>query len=115
MTAGQPGDRPAALRAAIEELRIEVGHAELLADEFTTELLLLVVAVEELLYAPWWRRTAVRRRWRRDVRESIRHIQGVTFTDKRTHTIASGWVTRPGSGNEVRMRWTPGGRARDAG
>jgi hypothetical protein len=94
----------------IEGLRVETGQQELQTDQVVSELLLLVVALEEVLAARWPRSILARRRWRRDVRASVRHIQGRDFTRKRTESLATGWVTR----DEARARWTPGGQHSDA-
>jgi hypothetical protein len=105
VTAGQPPS-PEELRAGLEELRLEVGRTTTWTDELASAVLLQAVALEELLFARWPRSILVRRRWRRDLRESMRHIDGHDFTTRRINTLGTGWVTRPGSGFEIRVHWT---------
>jgi hypothetical protein len=112
----QSPDTLTALRRDLNGLHREAGRCHTWTDELTSELQILIVALEEIAFASWWRRPAVRRRWRRDVAASIRHIQGGNFTDRRHNTIATGWITRPGGPHEVRVHWPghvtwPGRRA----
>ena len=90
-----------ALRHDLAALQREAGLTELQTDEYTSDLLHQVVAIEELLFAPWWRRPAVRRRWRRDVAASIRHIDGQDFIERRLNTIGTGWLST------ARVQWNP--------
>jgi uncharacterized membrane protein len=85
----------AALRAGLDELQRETGWSITVTDEFTSELLTLVAALEEIMFATWPRSVLLRIRWRRDVRASIAHIDGEGFRERRGNTITSGWVTRP--------------------
>jgi hypothetical protein len=109
-TNGTPG--LAAVRADLEDLALETGRSIFETDEHTSDTLTMVAALEEVMFAPWWRRPLVRARWRRDVAASIRHIQGASFTERRVNTIATGWITRPEPRHNLivvpqpRPRWT---------
>jgi hypothetical protein len=87
-----------ALRAALEELEAETGRSLTLTDEYASELLYQVIALEEILAARWPRSVLVRARWRRDVRASVRGIvHPGSFTKRRLETIGTGWLARPGA------------------
>lgn len=97
---------PAALRRDLDALGRDTGRQFLWADEFTDDLFAMVIALEEALAAPWWRRRAALAAWRRDIRASVRHVDGHDFTGRRVTTIGTGWVTGPGS------KWAASGAPR---
>jgi hypothetical protein len=70
-------------------------------DEWTAkcldELLFQVIALEELLATRWPRSILVRARYRRDVRASVREIDGSNFTWRRLNSIGTDWLCRPGT------------------
>lgn len=76
----------------VDQLRRDVIRAELIEDDFAEIDELRITALEEVLYTRWPRRIAVRRRLVRDLRASVAHVQGDTFTDRRSETISTGWV-----------------------
>jgi hypothetical protein len=100
-------DTLSSLRADLTLLRIETGKEMLFGDELCDERLMMIVALEEALAAPWWRRPAAMRRWRRDIRASVAEMDGSTWQWRRLNTIATGWVNRPGTGHEVSAGWNP--------
>lgn len=66
---------------------------EELTDEFVSELLEQVVALEELVAARWPASMFVRWRLARDLRRSVACIeQGRSFTERRLATLATGWI-----------------------
>ena len=78
-----------------DDLGAEVGRQLIMTDDITSELLLMVVQLEQIAFAPWWRRAAARRRWRRDVAASIRQLaHGGDFTERRMEAIGTGWISR---------------------
>jgi hypothetical protein len=79
-------------RREVDELRRDVILAELVEDDFAEISELRITALEEILYARWPRSILVRRRLVRDLRASVAHVQGETFTDRRSETITTGWV-----------------------
>ena len=79
-------------RAAVDQLRRDVIHAELVEDDFAEISELRITALEEIVAARWPRSIVVRRRLARDIRASVAHVQGETFTDRRGETITTGWV-----------------------
>jgi hypothetical protein len=107
---GQPGPGElAALRAEVAKIGTELGQTIMHTDETESELLLQVVALEEILFARWPRSVLLRARWRRDVRASVRDAPGRGFAERRLEALGSGWITRPGS------RWYAPGKGRNAG
>lgn len=83
----RPGDE-------LERFRRETIFSITQTDEFATELLLQVLAIEEVYAARWPRRILVRARLGRELRRSVAHIDGATFAEKRINTISSGWLER---------------------
>lgn len=91
----QPGWRALlTLEAALVELRRDVAAESAMTDYLAADLELRVAQLEEVLYARWPRRILVRRRLRRDLRQSVAHVQGRTWTDRRAETIGTGWTER---------------------
>jgi hypothetical protein len=80
------------LRRDVDQLRREVIVAEVVEDDFAEISELRITALEEILYTRWPRSILVRRRLVRDLRASVAHVQGDTFTDRRGETISTGWV-----------------------
>lgn len=65
-------------------------------DDFAEELLLQVLAIEEVFAARWPRSVVLRWRLGRELRRSVAHVQhGHTFAEKRLETIGSGWLVPP--------------------
>jgi hypothetical protein len=94
MGASSQPDNVAQLRATVDGYQRENCRSITMTDDLASELLYQVIALEEILAAPWWRRPAVRARWRRDARASVRDIDGRTFTERRSNTIGTGWLAR---------------------
>ena len=92
---------PVVLRHDLDRLRRETVWTVNTTDEQTSTLLYQIVDLEEMLFARWPRSVLARRRWRRDVRESIRRVQGDDFREKRIEALGTDWLTRAGS------RWNP--------
>jgi hypothetical protein len=88
---------PVRLRRDLERLSRETGWSVNFTDESLTALIYQVIELEEMLFARWPRSVLLRRRWRRDVRASIRHVQGGDFAERRGEAIGTGWMSRPGS------------------
>lgn len=84
----------AELRAALDDLKRDASQNLTWTDDYASELLCQVIALEECLAARWPRSILVRARWRRDVRASVRFIGGDTFTARRINTIGTGWLAR---------------------
>lgn len=82
------------LRAALDDLERETSKNLTWTDNYASELLCQVVALEEILAARWPRSILVRARWRRDVRASVRLIGGDSFTTRRLNTIGTGWLAQ---------------------
>lgn len=82
------------LEQSLVELQRDVHRESAMTDELAGDLEGRVAALEELLYARWPRSIAVRRRLRRDLRRSIAHVQGATFSEKRSETVTTGWTER---------------------
>jgi hypothetical protein len=80
------------LRRDVDQLRRDIITADIVDEDFAEISELRITALEEILYARWPRSIAVRRRLRRDLRASVAHVQGDTFTDRRSETISTGWV-----------------------
>lgn len=80
--------------ADLAALRREVNDSITATDEFASELLHQVAALEEIVAARWPRSVLVRARLRRGLRASVRHIDGDDFTSKRVNSLASGWMSR---------------------
>jgi hypothetical protein len=80
------------LRREVDLLRHGTARAHEVDDEFAEISELRITALEEILFARWPRSIAVRRRLRRDLRASVAHVQGDTFTDRRFETVSTGWV-----------------------
>src|SRR5262249_4367445 len=81
---------------ALARLARETNRAITMTDEITSELTYQIVALEEIIAAPWWRRWRVRARLRADLRASVAEtIHGEDFTERRLETLATGWITRP--------------------
>lgn len=72
--------------------RREVNFSINETDWYAGELLRQVVALEEIVFARWPRSALLRRRLRRELRASVRHIDGRTFADRRRETLATGWL-----------------------
>ena len=83
-----------ALRRDLDELRREAHADSLMTDQLAEILELRVTALEELLYARWPRSVAVRRRLRRDLRESVTSYRwmGPDFESRRIQAIGDGWL-----------------------
>jgi hypothetical protein len=79
-------------RAEFDKLRRDVITESRMRDEQDDILELRIAVLEELVFTRWPRRIAVRRRLARDLRASVRHVEGATFTEKRVEAIGSGWI-----------------------
>jgi hypothetical protein len=80
--------------AGLDALRRELIHTIVLTDDYADELLRQVVAIEAVIAARWPRSVVVRWRLARELRRSVRHIDGDDFTSRRLNTIATGWMER---------------------
>lgn len=78
----------------MEQFRGDVIRDSLMTDQLAEELLLQIVALEEIVAAAWPRRILVRARLRRDLRRSVAHIEGRTFTGRRIDALGTGWIER---------------------
>ena len=92
----------ARIAARLEDLHRDVGEAITWSDETDSELLYQVIMMEEVLAARWPRSILVRARWRRDVRESVRQMEGSSFLWRRLNTLGTGWMSRPGNAGGLR-------------
>lgn len=81
-----------ATRAEVDELHRAVIADNTMTDQLAGQLERRVIALEEIVAARWPRRIVVRRRLRRDLRRSVAHVQGATFTERRIEAIGSGWI-----------------------
>ena len=77
-----------------EQFRRDVYQESAMTDQLAEELLLQIVMLEEILAARWPRRILVRARLRRDLRASVRHVEGSTFADRRINALGTGWLER---------------------
>ena len=77
-----------------EQFRRDVYQESAMTDALAEELLIQIVMIEEVLAARWPRRILVRARLRRDLRASVRHVDGGTWTDRRIETLGTGWLER---------------------
>ena len=78
----------------LENFKRTVSWSITQTDAFASELLLQVVVLEEVIAARWPRRILVRRRLRRDLRASVAHVQGASWTDRRINSLSTGWMER---------------------
>ena len=76
----------------LDALRREVIFSVTETDNYASERLRQVAEVEALIVARWPRSIVVRWRLARELRASVRHIDGRTFAEKRINTIGSGWM-----------------------
>jgi hypothetical protein len=77
-----------------EQFRRDMSRDSAMTDQLAEELLLQIVALEEIVAARWPWRIIVRARLRRDLRASVRHVDGRTFTDRRINALGTGWIER---------------------
>ena len=77
-----------------EQFRQDMYRDSAMTDELASELLIQVVMLEEIIAARWPWRILVRARLRRDLRRSVEHVEGRTFTDRRIAALGSGWLGR---------------------
>ena len=77
-----------------EQFRRDVYQESAMTDELAEELLIQVVMIEEVIAARWPRRIVVRARLRRDLRASVRHVEGRSFADRRINALGTGWLER---------------------
>ena len=78
----------------VGQLRGDLGRDSAMTDCLAQDLELRVAALEELLYARWPRSIGVKRRLRRDLRASVAHVPGGSWTERRAETIGTGWIGR---------------------
>ena len=85
------------LRRDVDQLRREMYADSLMAGQLAEVLELRVTALEELLFVRWPGSVGVRRRLRRDLRESVRPYRwmGPRFTARRFESIGDGWLGEP--------------------
>ena len=83
------------LEQSLVDLQRDVHAESAMTDHLAAELQLQIVALEEIVAARWPRSVILRRRLRRDLRASVKHIQGATWTDRRIEALGSGWLERP--------------------
>ena len=81
----------------VDQLRREMVTDSRMTDQLAEVLELRVTALEELLYARWPRSVRVRRRLRRDIRDSVRGYRrmGPGFTARRLEACGDGWYGLP--------------------
>lgn len=85
MTAEDRDDTPAELSKSIMQ-----------TDDFAEELLLQVLAIEEVFAARWPRSIVLRWLLGRELRRSVARVQhGTTFAEKRLEAIGTGWMVPP--------------------
>jgi len=92
-TTPQPAPRWPDLRELTLQTRRDdedLGHA-------IDELRFQVMALEEILAAPWPRVLLLLARLRSDLRASVRHSEGAGFAERRLNAIGTGWLARPGA------------------
>ncbi len=82
------------LERQLVDLRRDVIAESAMTDQLAEDLELQVVAIEEVIAARWPRRILVRWRLARDLRASVRHVQGRTWTDRRINALSTGWMER---------------------
>lgn len=85
-------DTLSSLRDSIGELDHTVRETVSFDDQYISDLLLQVVMLEEVLAARWPRSIVLRRRWRRQVRASVRHMDGGTWVWRRLNALGTGWL-----------------------
>lgn len=82
--------------AEVAQLRADVNRDVTMTDHLGEELLRQVVAIEEVLAAPWPRRLFARRRLVRDLRRSVSGYSwvGPDFWGRRAQALGDGWLDR---------------------
>jgi len=81
-----------AVRAELDQLRRDVVRDSIETDRQAEVTELRMTAIEEILAVRWPRSIGVRRRLARDLRASVAHVEGATFTERRIEAIGSGWI-----------------------
>ena len=85
---------PATARASSSSRR-DVIRESTMTDELAEELLLQIVALEEIVAARWPRSMILPGPGcGRILRASIRHVDGRTFADRRINALGTGWLER---------------------
>ena len=81
-------------REEFERLRHEIIAESVQTDKFAEISELRIAALEEIVFARWPRSILVRRRLRKDLRESVQHYRwvGPDFQSRRIQTIGDGWI-----------------------
>ncbi len=81
-------------RDEFERLRREMIAESVQVDQFAEISELRITALEEIVFARWPRSILVRRRLRRDLRQSVRHYgwAGPDFESRRIQAIGDGWI-----------------------
>lgn len=82
------------LEQSLVDLRRDVRRDSAMTDQLAEVLELQVVALEEIVAARWPRSMVLRARLRRDLRASVAHAQGRTWTDRRINALSTGWLER---------------------
>ena len=76
-----------------EQFRRDVFTESAMKDELAEELLLQIIDLEEVIAARW-PRSDPPGTLAKDLRASVPHVQGPTFTDRRIETLGTGWLGR---------------------
>ena len=82
----------------VDQLRRDAVAESRMGDQLAEVLELRVTALEELLYARWPWSAVVRRRLRRDIRESVKPYRsrlGPSFAARRIEAAGDGWLGEP--------------------
>lgn len=85
------------LRDRLDALHRATGWNTNTTDEYMSEMLHQLIALEEIVAARWPRSVLLRARWRRDVRASMREMEGSTWAWRRLNAISTDWLSRDGA------------------
>lgn len=76
----------------LRQLRRELIRDVLVTDQMAEHLESRVASIEEVIAARWPHRILVRARLGRELRASVRRVQGDTFADKRAEAAGLDWL-----------------------
>lgn len=80
------------MSAGLAEHRRQAYEESLMTDSLVQHLEYRVAALEEIAATPWPRRILARARLGRNLRASVRGVQGATFAERRSEAAGLDWL-----------------------
>jgi hypothetical protein len=80
------------MNGELARLRRDVSHESLDTDSLMEHLEHRVIALEEIVAARWPRRVRLRVRLARQLRASVEHFDGGTWTERRIEATGTDWL-----------------------